>query len=61
MIAFVLLVFLSVEHVRHVINNLLHLNHCEIWSHLTRSLHFHSPSARKNLDATREITHHISR
>ena len=31
--------------------------HCEIWSHFTRSLYFHSPSARENADTTPEITH----
>ena len=51
----------SVEQVRYVINNLLHLGHCEIWSHFTRTLYFHSPSARDNTVATREISHHISR
>ena len=31
------------------INHLLHLaSHCEIWSHFTRSLYFHSPLAREN-------------
>ena len=48
----------SVERVRYVINNLLHL---EIWSHFTRTLYFHSPSARDNTDATHEISRHISR
>ena len=47
----------SVERVRYVINNLLHL---VIESfHLT--LYFHSPSARDNTVATREISRHISR
>ena len=31
----------SVERVRSV-------GHCEIWSHFTRTLYFHSPSARDN-------------
>ena len=31
----------SVERVRYVINT---LSHCEIWSHFTRTLYFHSPS-----------------
>ena len=46
----------SVERIRYVINNLLHLviGHCEIWSHFTRTLYFHSPSARDNTDASRE-------
>ena len=35
--------------------------HCGIWSHFTRTLYFHSPSARDNTDATREISRHISR
>ena len=51
----------SVERVRYVINNLLHLVHCEIWSHFTRTLYFHSPSARDNTVATREISRHNSR
>ena len=29
------------------------LGHCEIWSHFTRTLYFHSPSARDNTVATR--------
>ena len=37
------------------------LGHCEIWSYLTHTLYFHSPSARDNTDDTREISHHISR
>ena len=37
------------------------LGHCEIWSHFTRTLYFHSPSARDNTVATREISHHIPR
>ena len=36
------------------------LSHCEIWNHFTRTLYFHSPSARDNTDATREISRHIS-
>ena len=44
----------SVERVRYVI-------HCEIWSHFTRTLYFHSPSARDNTVATREISRHIPR
>ena len=45
----------SVERVRYVINNLLHYGHCEIWSHFTRTLYFHSRSARDNIYATREM------
>ena len=45
----------SIELVRYVINNLLHLGHCEIWSHFTRTLYFHSTMARDNTVATREI------
>ena len=37
------------------------LGHCEIWRHFTRALYFHSPSARDNTVATREISCHISR
>ena len=36
------------------------LGHCEIWSHFTRTLYFHSPLAHENTDATCEITRHIS-
>ena len=35
------------------------LGHCEIWRHFTRTLYFHSPSARDNTVATREISRHI--
>ena len=50
----------SVERVRYryVINNIT-LGHCEIWSHFTLTLYFHSPSARDNTDATREISRRI--
>ena len=48
----------SVERVRYVINNLIHL---VMWSYFTRNLYFHSPSARDNTVATREISRHISR
>ena len=48
----------SVERVRYAINNLLH---CEIWRHFTRTLYFHSPVARDNTVATREISRHIPR
>ena len=37
------------------------LGHCEIWSHFTRTLYFHSPSARDNTVTTREISRHITR
>ena len=47
----------SVERVRYFIT----LGHCEIWSHFTRTLYFHSPSARDNTVAIREISRHISR
>ena len=43
----------SVERVRYFIT----LGHCEIWIHFTRTLYFHSPSARDNTVATREICH----
>ena len=32
------------------------LGHCEIWRHFTRTLYFHSPMARDNTVATREIS-----
>ena len=51
----------SVERVRYVINKFITLGHCEIWSHFTRTLYFHSPSARDNTVATCEISRHISR
>ena len=50
----------SVEQVRYVINNLLHLVIVK-YGHFTRTLYFHSPSARDNTDATREISLHITR
>ena len=37
---------------------LVTLGHCEIWRHFTRTLYFHSPSARDNTVATREISCH---
>ena len=49
----------SVERVRYEINN-YYTGHCEIWSHFTRTLYFHSPSARDNTVATREISRLIS-
>ena len=50
----------SVERVRYVINNLLHLVIVK-WRHFTRTLYFHSPAARDNTVATREISRHIPR
>ena len=47
----------SVERVRYVINNLLHLVIVK-WSHFTRTLYFHLPSARNNTVATRVIRVH---
>ena len=47
----------SVERVRYVINNLLHL---VIVKYGVISLIFYSPSARDNTVATREISRHIS-
>ena len=41
--------------------NFITLGHCEIWRHFTRTLYFHSPSARDNTVATREISRHIPR
>ena len=35
------------------------LGHCEVWSHFTCTLYFHSPSARDHTDVTREIFRHI--
>ena len=49
----------SVERVRYVINNLLHL--VIVWRHFTLTLYFHSPSAHDNTVATREISRHITR
>ena len=52
----------SVERVRYVCNKqFITLGHFEIWSHFTRTLYFHSPSAHDNTVATREISRHISR
>ena len=51
----------SDERVRYVINNLLHLVIVKYGSHFTRTLYFHSPSARDNTVATHEIYRHISR
>ena len=47
----------SVERVRYVINNLLHLVIVK-WSHFTRTLYFHSPSARDNTVVTSVISVH---
>ena len=51
----------SVERVRYVINNLLHLVIVKYGRHFTRTLYFHSPTARDNTVATREISRHIPR
>ena len=52
----------SVERVRYVINNLLHLVIVKYGViSLVHTLYFHSPSARDNTVATREISRHISR
>ena len=47
----------SVERVRYVINHLLHL----VIVKYARTLYFHSPLARDNTVATREISRHIPR
>ena len=37
----------SVERVRYICNQqFITLSHCEIWSHFTRTVYFHSSSAR---------------
>ena len=51
----------SVEQVRICNKQFITLGHCEIWRHFTRTLYFHSPSARDNTVATRKISHHITR
>ena len=51
----------SVERVRYVNKQFITLGHCVIWSHFTRTLYFHSPSARDNTVATHEIWSHITR
>ena len=57
----------SVERVRYVINNLFHLvivKYGDISLVLcfpTRTLYFHSPSARDNTVTTHEISRHIPR
>ena len=50
----------SVERVRSCNKQFITLGHCEIWSHFTRTLYFHLPSARDNTVATREISRHIT-
>ena len=40
---------------------LVTLGHSVIWSHFTRTLYFHSPSAHDNTVATREISRRITR
>ena len=47
--------------VEYVINNLLHLVIVKYGDIYTRTLYFHSPAARDNTVATREISRHISR
>ena len=42
----------SVKRVSYVIN-IVTLDHYKIWSHFTRTMYFHSPSARDNTDSTR--------
>ena len=51
----------SVERVRYVINNLLHLVIVKYGVIFTRTMYFHSPSARDNTVTTREISRHITR
>ena len=51
----------SVEHVRYVINNLLHLVIVKYGVISLVLCIFHPPSACDNTDTTREISHHISR
>ena len=51
----------SVERVRYVINNLLHLVIEKYGVISLALLYFHSTSARDKTDATREISRHISR
>ena len=50
----------SVERVRYVINNLLHLVTVKLETFHSYFV-FHSPSARDNTVATREISRHITR
>ena len=51
----------SVERVRLCNKQFITLGHCEIWSHFTCTLYFHSPSTRDKTVATSEISRHISR
>ena len=52
----------SVEQVCKVCNKqFITLGNCETWRHFTRTLYFHSPSARDNTVTTREISRHITR
>ena len=44
------------ELVRVQLSEFITLGHC---SHFTRTLYFHSPSARDNTDTTHEISRHI--
>ena len=50
----------SVERVRYVINNLIHLVIVK-YGDFSLVLYFHSPSARDNTVATHEISSHITR
>ena len=51
----------SVERVKYVINNLLHLVIVKYGDISLITLYFYSPSARDNTVATREISRHIPR
>ena len=51
----------SVERVKVCNKQFITLGHCEMWRHFTRTLYFHSPSARDNTVITREISRHIPR
>ena len=51
----------SVELVRYVINNLLHLVIVKYGEILLVLLYFHSPAARDNPVIPRQISHHIPR
>ena len=51
----------SVERVKVCNKQFITLSHCEIWRHFTRTLYFHSPAARDNTVATREISRDIPR
>ena len=50
----------SVEQVRYVLNNLLHLVIVKYGVISLILMYFHSPSARDNTDITHEISRHIS-